>query len=119
VSVAEKIMVSETELYSLLSNVLDNAREACMDLEEKEKEIVVRITQNKGYLFIHTENSFQKDGEKEDILELQTTKANKRAHGYGTKIIRMIVERYQGYVHYDVKGDRFITDVMIAIAKEA
>lgn len=90
-----------------------------MDLEKREKEIVVRITQENRYLFIHVENPLPERKIKEDILRLQTTKANKRAHGYGTKIIGMIAEQHQGYVHYDVKEDKFVVDVMIAVTKEA
>ena len=67
------------------------------------------------HFFIHTENHADTTMDKRDILKLRTEKPNAKAHGYGTKIIRMIAERHNGTVHFDVKNGVFSTDVMLEV----
>ncbi len=115
-SIPQTIGVPDMDLFSLLSNILDNAREA----ESKQPDSIKRyiegsIIKKDNYLFIHTENHADTTMDKRDILKLRTEKPNAKAHGYGTKIIRMIAERHNGTVHFDVKNGFFSTDVMLEV----
>lgn len=69
----------------------------------------------RDYLFIHIENPFEPSASGERRLTLKTTKSDQAAHGYGTKIIRRIAEKYNGCVEYHIQGDIFVSDVMLAI----
>ena len=46
-----------------------------------------------------------------------TTKADKRAHGYGVKIIRMITEKYGGEMSMSQKDDIFNLDLLFPLDK--
>jgi sensor histidine kinase regulating citrate/malate metabolism len=36
-------------------------------------------------------------------------------HGYGTKIIQSVVQKYHGYINYDTNGEVFETQAMLAL----
>lgn len=115
-SIPEKIGLPEMDLFSLVANIFDNAREAEEKLPEgAQRYIKGSIVQNNNYLFIHVENNIDASKDRKDILTLSTDKLNRKAHGYGTKIISLLVQRHNGTVHYDVKGDTFFTDVMVEV----
>lgn len=119
-AVAEELPFAEKDLCSLLSNLLDNAIEGCAasEAEGKERKVRLHIRQNTNYLFIHTENPIEhKRVPLEFRLTLETTKANDGLHGYGTKIIRSIAEKYNGSTKFTATGDCFQADVMLLLAK--
>lgn len=114
ISVPPELPVEETELTSLLSNLLDNAIEACREREGRSV-ILLRMDIQRDYLFIHTENPFEPSVSGARRLTLETTKPDQAAHGYGTKIVRRIAEKYNGCAEYQVQGCVFISDVMLAL----
>ena len=109
------ISVEEMDLRSLLSNIMDNAIEACKKYGDGSLEIDFSMRQEKGYIFIHVENPTRQKPEAYNKVSLLTTKSDMQNHGYGTKIIKRIVDKYNGYVEYQVKNGIFITDVMLAV----
>lgn len=119
-AVAEELPFAEKDLCSLLSNLLDNAIEGCAasDAEGKERKVKLNIRQDTNYLFIHTDNPVeQKEVPLEFRLTLKTTKTDDGLHGYGTKIIRSIAEKYNGSANFSAKQNRFQADVMLLLAK--
>jgi|GEM_PF-3157973 len=113
--VDSKINIPDMDLFSIIMNIIDNAIEACEFVEEEKRRISLSITQKGNYLFIHEENTFKATAPKYEILKLETNKPNKKAHGYGTKIVDIIAQRHNGYVRYDMSTDKFITDIMLLI----
>lgn len=109
----------ETELCSLLSNLMDNAVEGAAASGAEHPAVTVSIRPQQDYLFLRVTNPV--DGSISDSrrLSLQTTKEDRRLHGYGTKIIRAVAERYQGSVKFDVRDGRFVADVMLYLEEEA
>lgn len=81
------------DFSALLSNILDNAIEACS--MEVEKQIYVRISEKKGYDTIVVKNSIGKSVLKENP-SLISTKREEENHGMGTGQIKAIVEKYGG-----------------------
>ena len=114
VAVPEQLPFAEREFGSLLANLLDNAIEACSVLEG-ERLIRLSIYREMDYLFIHMENPYSHQISDEQRLSLTSTKADLAAHGYGTKVIRRVAERYNGYVQYHIADGRFVSDVMLAM----
>ena len=43
------------------------------------------------------------------------TKKDKKNHGIGLKVVRSIVEKYDGYVNFEQKGGEFIASVMLSL----
>ena len=103
----------ETELCSLLSNLMDNAIEAASQSGEEHPIISVSIRPQQDYLFFRVTNPVSDAISTRRRLTLRTTKEDKKLHGYGTKIIRRIAERNQGSVKFDIRDGRFIADVML------
>ena len=63
------------------------------------------------YLRITAFNSVDPSSMKEKP-SLRTTKKN-RGHGYGTKIIKNITKKYEGYVTFTYEDNKFVSDCLI------
>lgn len=97
----ETMKFSDSDLSSLIGNILDNAREAC------EHSGTTKYVQLKLVYFNHSlvgscENST--DGK---ITSLATRKKDKSSHGFGLKSIRQIVEKYHGKLNYAIDDYSF------------
>ncbi|HWT73141.1 MAG TPA: GHKL domain-containing protein [Mobilitalea sp.] len=111
--VPSKLPFRDTDVCSLLSNLLDNAIEACGSRKCYEPTVRINIRQDNSYLFIRVVNPIDDSIPDKERLSLKTTKLNQRAHGYGTKVINMITGRYNGYEKYMIQDNHFIADVML------
>lgn len=105
--------MKQSDIYSLFGNAIDNAIEAVDSLTDEEKRFIsIKARMDKGMLVIHTENFYE--GELSFYSGLpQTTKQDKRYHGFGMKSIRMITEKYGGYL--SVKADKGIFTLNILL----
>lgn len=106
----------ETKLCSLLANLLDNAIEASVRSGTQHPVVCVGIRPQQDYLFLRVTNPVAESGPGQPSLH--TTKADKKLHGFGTKIIRRVAEQYQGSVKFAIKEGRFIVDVMLSLEGE-
>lgn len=106
------------DLCSLLSNLLDNAIEAAASSGRTDPTVRLTIRPKQAYLFIHQENSVSGDVPSDQLLSLKTTKKNRELHGFGTKIIRRVVDKYSGSIKYAMKDGSFVTDVMLELQEE-
>lgn len=67
-------------------------------------------------VLIHLENSCLENGEMKLVKGLpQTTKANKKEHGYGMRSIQLICEEFSGGLDFRIENGRFYLDIMIPI----
>ena len=87
--IPDEINISDTDLCRILCNMLDNAIEANEKTSDN-KFIDLSIKENDGYLFLSTKNPFNG----EDIRN--TSKENKKDHGYGLKILNDFAKKYNG-----------------------
>lgn len=86
-------IMEDIDLCALLSNLLDNAREALEKVEtRKYLQIEVKRYQSRCYLVVR--NTVQE----EKIDFSKSSKTDQKYHGYGIKSIRKIVEKYCGEV---------------------
>ena len=116
--VPHKLPFCDEDLCCLLSNLMDNAIEAATDSGQDAPQITFSMRPKQEYLFIHEENPISEKIPSEFRLSLKTTKQNQDLHGFGTKIIRRIVDKYNGSIKYSIREGRFITDVMLELGKE-
>lgn len=119
-AVPEELPFGEKDLCSLISNLLDNGIEACADLapEDGEKYLRFQIRQAGNYLFLRTENPVAAGKvSPERRLTLKTTKADSTLHGYGTKIIQCIAEKYNGAAKFSQVEGVFQVDVMLMLGE--
>lgn len=97
------------ELYSLFTNVIDNAIEAVEKLPEEKRIISITERSTKGFLSVRAENYYF--GEIELSGGLPVSAKNKTEHGFGLKSMKLIAEKYGGEINVSCDGDKFILDI--------
>ena len=101
------------DLSSLFGNLLDNAIESVEKIEAKERRLIhLAISQQKGFVRIRLENCC--DGK--PIIKnglVQTTKQDKRYHGYGMKSIQNTVKKYGGSLTFSFEDGWFESRILI------
>ena len=96
---------SDTELCSLLSNALENAIHACEQIPDRNKRIIrLRMYSKNNKLCIDLHNSYQA----EPVFRQGLPVSKEQGHGFGTKSIAHIVEKYGGVFQFSVKDGWFI-----------
>lgn len=90
--------IENTDLTSLLSNILDNAIEAAKSTSEKMIDLSINRV-NGSDMLTCVNSSDMKPVSVSGILK--TTKSDKTFHGMGTKSIRRIVNKYKGEYEWD------------------
>lgn len=112
ISLPERLAIKDTDLCAVLSNLLDNAIEACLKLKyDRCIHLVIIILKND--LFIKLENST--NGEyKREYGQFKTTKKGK-FHGIGMKHIESIVKEYSGIYSIEAENNSFSTQITIPL----
>jgi hypothetical protein len=111
----ELSLLSDTDIYSLLGNGIDNAMEAVEKEPEPEKRVIGLYIKTVGsFLSIHLYNYCANPPEMTDGLPL-TTSQDKRVHGYGMKSMKMIAEKYGGALNVSVENHIFNLDILIPV----
>lgn len=111
-AVPKALRVSDIDLCVVLGNLLDNATESCLKIEnEDDRFIRLYIGTLKGQLYISVTNSAS--GIKKSSGEYITSKAG--SHGYGLKRIDAVVAKYNGYKNRQDEGDVFATEIMLPL----
>ncbi|MGN0754954.1 MAG: sensor histidine kinase [Aristaeellaceae bacterium] len=120
VLVPSELPFPEEEMCSLLTNLLDNAIEAAANSGVEPPTVFIRILPRQDYLFIKLINSVNNRVSPQRRLSLRTTKADRELHGFGTRIIKRIVESRNGSIKYSMDEEKhaFVTDVMLELPKE-
>ena len=99
------MMLEDT--YSMFFNALDNAIESVMEEPEPDKRMIsLKSTLQGNLLYIQILNYCVVQPEFKDGLPL-TTKKDKKVHGFGTKSVRYIAEKYNGFVRMTMTEDSF------------
>jgi len=117
--ISKNIGIPDVDLVCMLSNLLDNAIEACRKVEPPEKrQIILKLTQRAGCLFIRVENSKSGDPALKNGRLIGTTKENRGAHGLGGKIMQSIADRCGGTLEFQETEDRFTAIAMLCPGAE-
>lgn len=115
VNLPETMSISSIDLTCVLGNVLENALEGCMRLSPKrEKEIKVRVKFVDQRLRIHVENTCQSH----IVFAGEWPVTQKESGGTGIKSICYTAERYDGTAGFSLKGDTFVTQIVLNAPKK-
>lgn len=102
--------ITDTELVIILSNLFNNAIEACEKLEERK--IITAIVNNlDGLLFVSFSNTVK--NKVKASANLKTDKQNSNRHGYGIRNIKEIVHSYDGTINIEQGENYFSVSIMI------
>lgn len=88
------LWLEEQDAVSLLSNLLDNAIEACEKLDG-ERKIWIKLVREKRQFVLSIRNSVSEPVVIEDN-KIRTNKEDNRKHEIGLKNVQMILDKYQG-----------------------
>lgn len=108
------INISEIDLSSLISNILDNAVTAAEKTDAPQ--VILKIFVRGEYLNIVSENTYSNIIKKCDegkLTTFLTTKCNSAEHGFGTQIIAEIAQKYDGTCVYKYENGLFKMNVML------
>lgn len=103
------IRISDSDLVTIITNVLDNAIEAVKMCDNKRIEF--KIIKDKDTLIINSSNPYI--GQFSDGDDMHTTKFDKANHGYGIANIRKAAEENNGNCY--IETDNGVFHITIAI----
>lgn len=101
--------VNEVDMTALITNLINNAFEACCCCEKKLVRLMCRETSDEVQIYVSNSKTEYRHPLEEGFV---TTKSDRESHGYGTQIIRDIVAKYKGDMTIEDKGDMF--DIVIS-----
>lgn len=111
--VPPELGIGDVDMCSLLMNLINNAveylernpgledRKICLEISLAGKTLLVKVT-----------NSLA-EADRERALGLETSKPDKRWHGYGTRVVRSIAEKYGGSVVFEEHNGRFVAAAIL------
>lgn len=107
--------MSESDIFTLFGNILDNAIEGVERLDDPDDRIIqLTIVGKNSFVQIREENYFR-----DELLlsgqTLMTTKEDKEHHGYGMKSIALLVEKYGGHHKIETRENFFALDILLPI----
>ena len=102
-AVPETVHVGDVDLFSVVSNALDNAIAAASAAPEGKRFVDLDLRYEDGHLLLLVSNTFGRAPHMVDGMSV----AQHTGHGFGTKSIMLAVERMNGNCQFRINGDRF------------
>lgn len=97
------VHVDDADLFSVLSNALENAINAASAAPEGKRFVDLDLRLEDGQLLLLVSNTFGRAPHMVDGMPV----AQHAGHGFGTKSIKLAVERMNGNCQFRINGDRF------------
>lgn len=112
--VPQHMSVAEVDLCVILGNLLDNAIEACMGIEEESQRFIrIYIDVLQGQLYLYVLNATAGILQRRGNSYLSTK--DSREHGYGLMRMDRVVEKYHGYLDRQDEEGVFATEVLLPL----
>ncbi|MCI8798968.1 sensor histidine kinase [Acetatifactor muris] len=112
-----QIRIPDEVLSVLLGNLLENAVEACREVQNGKKEIIVRVRTEEDAFFVQIENTCGnktvRDGENR---YLSTKESIRGGRGIGMESVRNIVLRYDGLFEAEEREGRFCVSAFLNLS---
>lgn len=105
--------MSVMDICAIFGNALDNAIEYEMKVADPEKRLIhLTVSERNGFVCILVENYYEGQTIRDGTFP-ESTKQNRKYHGFGLKSIQYTVEKYGGYLHTGVRGNWFRLEMII------
>lgn len=109
-----ELMIDELDLCIIFGNILDNAAEASLKLNEKERQIDLTIRMRNDQLRIQCTNKMNTNELNKKDGHYLSTKINKNLHGIGLKNVLLAVNRNSGTINIETRDDQFFVEISVA-----
>ncbi|HBK02169.1 MAG TPA: hypothetical protein DDY77_03980 [Clostridiales bacterium] len=110
--------MKKEDIYALFGNIIDNAIEAVLKLEEAKRVISLKVKASGKMLVVNAFNYF--DGALNiENGEIKTVKHDKAYHGFGLKSIKYISQRYNGDFQITAENGVFTLTIIFPFAIES
>lgn len=100
-------------LTIVFGNLLDNALEACREVEVGKRYVTLGASYEKEVLMIAVKNPYRGERRKNRAGKYITTKKDRRSHGVGLSSVEQAVEAYCGQVDTDEQDGVFRVSVVM------
>ena len=107
-----EIYLKDTDIVSILSNLIDNAIENCDKCKNKKTINIMLKIDNADNFIISVKNTIPSKY-KFDKNNIVSSKKDKMKHGYGIKNIIKIVEKNHGHYDFECNENEFWFSVII------
>lgn len=108
----DRLPIQDSDLCSLIANLLENALEGSRDVQVPA--VNVQIACVKNYLRVQVINRVSHNI-LADNPQLITTKSHAQEHGIGIAVVKSIVARYDGMIHFAMDGENFVVDALLKL----
>jgi signal transduction histidine kinase len=108
----QELAISDIDMCVILGNLLDNAIEACEKIEENKRFLRIYMVVNKKQLYISIQNSAREELDFNEKNYISTKRGN---HGLGMKRVKLIVDKYQGFLNLQNEPGIFAAEVSIPL----
>lgn len=113
VRLGETSGISNLHLCSVFTNLLNNAIQACSDIDDRSRRhISVKCDMRGDYLCVVVRNTVNAQAKK------QMRKAPRPGHGYGLRILNDIAEKYNGKFGYKWADGEFQATMQMLVPKQ-
>lgn len=110
--------ISDSDLYSLFGNAIDNSIEAVLKITDKEKRTINLIVRNVfSFVSISIQNYYEGELKLDESGFPISTKSDQDLHGYGLKSIKFIVNKYNGNLKINIDEDVFTLGILLPMDK--
>ena len=107
------IKVSDEDIVTILSNLLDNAIEAAKQCDVGKRTVKIKLLSEDDVLTIAVSNTYKTEPMLTEDGYIRTTKNNKEEHGWGIRNIVATLEKYNAEYIIDYKNGEFIFSIIM------
>lgn len=107
------IKVSDEDIVTILSNLLDNAIEAAKQCDVGKRTVKIKLLSEDDVLTIAVSNTYKTEPMLTEDGYIRTTKNNNEEHGWGIRNIVATLEKYDAEYIIDYKNGEFVFSIMM------
>ena len=112
--IPDELNIPGDDLSIILGNSLDNAIEACIDLEYSPRIIHIKLSYDRGVFLYVIKNKYNKIRQRG--RKFISTKSDHINHGLGIDNIQTIVSKYNGGMTIETKDNLFTMSIILVIS---
>ncbi len=107
------IKISDNDIVTILSNLLDNAIEAAKQCDIGKRIVKIKMLYEDAVLSIAVSNSYKAEPVLTEDGYIRTTKKDREEHGWGMRNVVATLENYNAEYIIDYKNGEFVFSIII------